>query len=46
LLGDPEGVGEVELDFAVCPLSDNGKMMEATMAAAREVLDFINSVIN
>jgi len=45
LLGDAEGVGEDELDFAVCALSDNGKMREATMAA-REVLDFINSAIN
>jgi len=46
LLGDAEGVGEDELDFAVCAPSDNGKMREATMAAAREVLDIINSRIN
>jgi hypothetical protein len=33
LLGDDEGVGEDELGFAVCALSDNGKMREAMMAA-------------
>jgi len=46
LLGEAEGVGEGELDFVVCALGDNGKMREATMAAAREALDFINSATN
>ena len=39
--GGADGVGEEELGFAVCAISDNGKTREATIAAAREVLDFI-----
>ena len=42
MLEEAEGVGEGELDFAVCAPSDNGKIREATIAPAREVLDFIN----
>jgi hypothetical protein len=41
LPGDVDGVGEEEVDFAVCAPSDNGKTREATIAAAREVWDFI-----
>jgi len=41
LPGDADGAGEDELDFAVCPSSANGKAREATIAAAREILDLI-----
>ena len=40
--GDADGVGEEEVDFAVCAPSDNGKTRKATIAAARKPLDFIN----
>jgi len=41
LPGDADGAGEDELDFAVCASSANGKTREATIAAAREILDLI-----
>jgi hypothetical protein len=41
LPGDADGVGEEELDVAVCAPSDNEKTREATIAAAREILDLI-----
>jgi hypothetical protein len=46
LLGDTDGVGEGELDFAVCAASDKEKTREAIIAGARELVDFISSAIN
>jgi hypothetical protein len=46
LLGDTDGVGEGELDFAVCAASDKERTREAIIAGARKVVDFISSAIN
>jgi hypothetical protein len=46
LLGDAEGVGEGEFDFAVCTASDGERTREAIIAGAREVVDFVSSAIN
>ena len=39
--GDTDGAGEGELDVVVCAPSTNRKTREATIVAARAVLDFI-----